>query len=105
MFETFLGQLFYRTTPVAALELSSSIRKEFWKKKISGEIAFVLISLLQYKSLLADQLPQQYLSFLENLLNFIITKYLRQEVDDDWSVCGLSVTGDIKIYQCHVIER
>ena len=35
-----------------------------------------------------------------------------QEVDDDLSVCvdecspcGLSVTGDIDIYQCHVIER
>ena len=44
-------------------------------------------------------------------LNFIITKCLKQEVGDDLSVCidefspcGLSVTGDIKIYQCHVIE-
>ena len=39
-------------------------------------------------------------------LNFIITKYLKQEVGDDLSVCddesspyGLSVTEDIKIYQ------
>ena len=66
----------------------------------------------KYKSLKAGQLPQEHLSFLQNLLNFIITKYLKQEVDDDLSVCmderspcGLSVTGDIKIYQCHVIKR
>ena len=66
----------------------------------------------KYKSLQAGQLSQEHLSFLQNLLNFIITKYLKQEVDDDLSVCvdehspcGLSITGDIKIYQCHVIKR
>ena len=39
-------------------------------------------------------------------LNFIITKYLKQEVDDDLSVCvdeispcSLSVTGDVT---CHI---
>ena len=59
----------------------------------------------KYKSLQAGQLPQEHLSFLQNLLNFIITKYLKQEVDDNLSACvderspcGLSVTGDIKIY-------
>ena len=43
---------------------------------------------------------------------FIITKYLKQEFDDDLSVCvderslcGLSIIGDIKIFQCHVIKR
>ena len=66
----------------------------------------------KYKSLKAGQLPQEHLSFLQNLLNFIITKYLKKEFDDHLSVgmdernaCGLSVTGDIKIYQCHVIKR
>ena len=66
----------------------------------------------KYKSLQAGQLPREHLSFLQNLLNFIITKYLKQEVDDDLSVCmderspcGLSITGDIKIYQCHVMKR
>ena len=66
----------------------------------------------KYKSLQAGQLPQEHLSFLQNLLNFIITKYLKKEFDDDLSVgvderspYGLSVTGDIKIYQCHVIKR
>ena len=62
----------------------------------------------KYKSLKAGQLPQEHLPFLQNLLNFIITKYLKKEFDDYLSVgvdehspCGLSATGDIKIYQCH----
>ena len=61
------------------------------------------------KSLQAGQLPQKHLPFLQNLLDFIITKYLKQEVDDDLgdesSPRGLSITGDIKIGQCHVIKR
>ena len=66
----------------------------------------------KYKNLQADQLPREYLPFLQNLLNFIITNYLKQEVDDNLSVCvdesspsGLSITGDIKIYECVVIKR
>ena len=61
------------------------------------------------KSLQEVQLPREHLSFLQN---FIITKYLKQDVDDDLSVCvdkrstcGLFMTGDIMIYQCHVIKR
>ena len=63
----------------------------------------------KWESLQEVQLPQEHLSFLQK---FFITKYLKQEVDDDLSVylderspCGLSITGDIKIYQCHVIKR
>ena len=41
----------------------------------------------KYKSLQAGQLPQEHLSFLQNMLNFIITKYLKQDVDDDPSIC------------------
>ena len=37
----------------------------------------------KYKSLQEVQLPQEHLSFLQN---FIITKYLKQEVDDDEGV-------------------
>ena len=65
----------------------------------------------KYKSLQAGQLPQENLSFLQNLLNFIITKYLKQEEDDNLSVCMderspcVLSTGDIKIYQCHMIKR
>ena len=54
----------------------------------------------KYKSLKVGQLPQKHLLFLQNLL--------KQEVDDDLSVfvdCGISITGDIKIYQCHVVKR
>ena len=39
------------------------------------------------KSLQVGQIPRERLSFLQNLLNFMITKYLKQEVDDDLSVC------------------
>ena len=66
----------------------------------------------KYKALQADQAPQEHLFFFQNLLNFIIAKYLTQEVDDDFSVfmdecspCGLFLTGDIAIYQCHMIKR
>ena len=34
------------------------------------------------KNLQAGHLTQEHLSFLQNLLNFIITKFLKQEVDD-----------------------
>ena len=85
-------------------------QKEFFTKKVSGKIAFDLIRLFhKYKSLQEVQLLQEHLSFLQN---FIITKYLKEEVDDNLSIsvdkrspCGLSITRDIKIYQCHVIER
>ena len=63
----------------------------------------------KYKSLQELQLPQEHLPFLQS---FIITNYVKQEVDDDLNVCvdkrspcGLSIAGDIKIYQCHVIKR
>ena len=53
------------------------------------------------KSLQEFQLPRAHLPFLQI---FIITKYLKQEVDDDLSVCmderspcGLSITGDIDL--------
>ena len=66
----------------------------------------------KYKSLQAGQLPREHLSFLQNLLNFIITKYFKQELDNSLSVCmdessssGLSITLDMKIFQSHVIKR
>ena len=64
------------------------------------------------KSLQVGQLPQKYLFCLRNLLIFTITKYLRQEAEDDLSICvderspcGIPIAGDKKIYQCHVIKR
>ena len=66
----------------------------------------------KYKSLQAGHLSHKHLSFLQNLLDFIITKYLKQDTDDDLSICvderspcSLSVSGEIKIYQCHAIKR
>ena len=63
----------------------------------------------KYKSLQEVQLPREHLFSLQN---FIITRYLKQQVDNDLSacvdersLCGLSITADIKIYQFHVIKR
>ena len=93
---------------MAAVELCFSIRKNFEKKKVSGKIAFDLISLFHVQ-IQEVQLPREHLSFLQN---FIITKYLKQELHDDLiicvdehSSCGLSINVDIKIYQCNVIKR
>ena len=122
-------QLYWKETPtqVFSCEFSKSFRKiffieQFWwlllnyvlvseknflKKKVSGEIAFELINLFRYKhkSLQVGQLSQSWaFVFLE--------KYLKQEVNDNLSICvdersscDLSITGDIKICQCHVIKR
>ena len=66
----------------------------------------------KHKTLQVGELPQDHLSFLKNLLNFIIIKYLNQEVNENLSVCvdersscDISITEDIKIYQCHMIKR
>ena len=63
----------------------------------------------KHKFLQVVQLPQEHLSFLQNLLNYFITKYLKREVDDHLSIWvdkrSSSITGDIKIYQCHMIKR
>ena len=44
-----------------------------------------------HKNLWAGQLPRERLPFLQIFLNFIITKYLKQEVDDDLSICVTNV--------------
>ena len=99
---------------MAAFELYFSIRKIFSKRKLLERLPFILLVcfMYKYKKLKAGQLPQDHLSFLQNLLNFIITKYLKKEFDDDLSVgvderspCGLCVGRDLKIYHCHVIKR
>ena len=43
----------------------------------------------KYKTLQVGQLPQEHLSLLQSLLNFIIiiTKYLKQESNDDLCRC------------------
>ena len=105
---------FYRTSSLSAFEVSFSIRKKFSKKKSNGEIAFALISLfhvqIQEPANRSTTMP-----FLQNFSNYhkiYVTKYLKQEVNDNLSIfvhehslCGLSLTGDIKIYQCYKIKR
>ena len=80
--------------------------RNFKKRKISGEIAFALINflLVQIQEPASRSTTTEHLSFLQNLLNFIIIKYLKQEADDDLRICvdehslyGLSATGDIKV--------
>ena len=65
----------------------------------------------KYKTLQADQLRREHLPFLQNLQNFIITKYLKQDIDGDLSICvderspcGLSITEDMKINQCQMYK-
>ena len=99
--KSFRGSFFYRTTPVAASELSFSIRKEYDKNKVSGEIFFALIRLVfvQIQESASRSTTTEHLSFFQNLLNFIIAKYLKQDLSicvDEHSPCDLSVTGDLK---------
>ena len=96
---------------VAAFELCFSTRKDFLKLKLVKRLPLISLTYFMYKytTLQEVQLPQEHLFFLQN---FIITKYLKQGVDGDLSVCvderslcGLSITGDIKIYQCRVFKK
>ena len=70
-------------------------------------IAFALISLIhvQIQEPGVGQVLQQHLSFSQNLLNFIITKYLKQEINDDLSVFCMKQSSPCEIYQCHMIKR
>ena len=114
IFRTFQIQLFYRATPVAVFELRFSIRKELKNRKLVERlIIFALIGLLHVQiPEPASRWTTTRAFFCHLSLNFIIAKYWKQEVDDGLNVCvdescpyDLSVTGDIKIYQCHVIKR
>ena len=78
-------------------------------KKVSGEIAFDLITLyhVQIQEPTKRSTTTRAFVSLAKFAEFIITIYLKQEVDDDLSIymdehspCGLSMIGDIKIYQC-----
>ena len=111
--KSFRDSFSYRTTLVTAFELSFSIRQEFKKKKVSGEITFALNSLfhVQIQEPASRSTTTRAFVFFAKF-NFIITKHLKQQVDDDLSACmderspcGLSITGNIKIYQCHVIKE
>ena len=75
---------------MAAFDLSFTVRKKNQKKKVSGDITTRVFVL-----------PAKFTEF-----------YYPKIVDDNLNVCmdkhtaiGLSITGDIKNYQCHMIKR
>ena len=55
--KSFRDTIFYGANPVTAFELSFSIRKELSKKKVSGEIASALISLIHIQIQLLRSRP------------------------------------------------
>ena len=65
----------------------------FKKESLVGRLPLILLVcfMCKYKSLQAGQLPQGHLFFLHNLLNFIITNYLKQEFDDNLTTCVMNI--------------
>ena len=61
-------------------------QKEFVKKKVSGEIAFDLISLfhVQIQEPTRSSTTMRAFAFPSKFINI---KYLKQEVDDNLSIC------------------
>ena len=93
-----------------------SEKKNKKRKLMERLVSFALIGLLHPPHVQAPEPPSMSTTtkaFVCHLfLNFIIAKYLKQEVDDGLSVCvdehspcDFSATRDIKIHQCHVIKR
>ena len=90
------------------------VLKDLLKKKVIGEIPFDLISLfhVQIQEPKSRSTTTTAFVFLAKFAQFYYHKIFEKEFDDDLTIgiderstCGLSVTGDIKIYQCHVIKR
>ena len=82
------------------------------KKKVSGEIAFELISLfhIQIQEPTSTSATTRALVFLAKFAEFYYHKIYEgisrwHVCMDECSPCGFLITGDIKIYQCHVIKR
>ena len=101
--------VFYRTTMVAAFELNFSIRKELEKRGVV--IVFALISLchLQIQEPASMSVATRAFVFLAKFAKFYYhkrfeTKIMKQ-LHGSSSLYKLCITGDIKIYQCHMIKR
>ena len=73
IFQSFRDSFFYRTTPVAAFEVSFSQRKEFQKKKNSGETAFGFHQLVLYTNTKACKQVAAF-AFLEKFAEFYYHK-------------------------------
>ena len=90
------------------------VLKDLLKKKVIGEIPFDLISLfhVQIQEPKSRSTATTAFVFLGKIAECYYCKIFEKKIDDDLTVgvderstCGLSVTGDTKIYQCHVIKR
>ena len=71
---SFMNSFFHRTTPVAAFELCFSIRKEFLKKKVSGENVFVLINLFHIQEPTRRSTTTRAFAFLAKFAEFYYHK-------------------------------
>ena len=88
---------------MAVFEVSFSIRKEF--KETKSMERFSCTNTRAWKQV-------NYHDSICLFCKFIIAKSFKQEVNDELSICvdecspyDLSITGDRKIHQCHVIKR
>ena len=99
-----LRELFYRITPVAAFEVSFSIRKELKKKKDNGKVAFPLVSLfhIQIQEPASKSSTMRTFVFLVKFAEFYYHKIFDarsqwelEHLCDERSPCGISITGEV----------
>ena len=112
-----LGTAFLSNNSDGCFLITFYCQKKKKKRKLTERlVSFALIGLLHPPHVQAPEpasMSTTTKAFVCHLfLNFIIAKYLKQEVDDGLSVCvdehspcDFSATRDIKIHQCHVIKR
>ena len=68
---------------MAAFKLSFSIKKEFKKKEVSGEILRVFATISLFNVQTQEPARRSTTSRAIVFLHFITTKYLKQDVDDN----------------------
>ena len=97
-------ELFYRITPVAAFEVSFSIRKELKKRKDNGKVAFPLVSLfhIQIQEPASKSSTMRTFVFLVKFAEFYYHKIFDarsqwelEHLCDERSPCGISITGEV----------
>ena len=73
---------FYKTTPVAAFEVSFSVRNEFKNTNISGEIVFALFSLfcIQIQEPLSTSIATKAIVSLEKFARFYYHKIFETRI-------------------------
>ena len=98
MFQNFQGQLSLNKNFGGCFSIKFQYKKRILENEYQwrDNLCFNYCFLYKYRSLEVGQLPRKHLPFLENLLSFIITKYLKQEVDDDLGVCVDELCGSFR---------